>query len=347
MALTTVDGLPELTVDLTALTLQLERWKAPVGRVVELERLAGGISNVTLLVRGESGECVIRRRPFGTIPAKAHDMHHEFRVLSAMAGAGLPIPRVYGYSEDEGFIGAPFYALQFVAGLVLQERADAEQLTPEQRKLVSADLVDVLAELHAVPLASIGIYQEGRGRNFVRRQIGRWHERWRARPHRDLPIVDEIAEQLSGLVPAEEDVTLVHGDYRLGNTIVNPRDGRPVKAILDWELSTFGNPLTDLAHLVAFWEPTGQQYSHRAQRIADAPGFLDGAELAERYSQLSGRSVSDLPFYLAYEHWRAVIIKEGVYQRRLEIGAPAAEAEEVRLGVDGHLAEAVARLAAA
>lgn len=347
MALIAVDGLPELTVDPAALTRRLARWEAPVGRVVELERLAGGISNVTLLVRGESGECVIRRRPFGTIPARAHDMHHEYRVLSAMAGTGLPIPRVYGYCEDEDCVGAPFYAMEFVAGLVLQDRADAEQLTAAQRGVVSADLVGVLAELHAVPLASNPVYQEGRGRHFVRRQIGRWQQRWRVRPHRDLPIVDELAERLCGLVPAAEDVTVVHGDYRLGNTIVNPHEQRPVKAILDWELSTFGNPLTDLAHLVAYWEPTGERYSHRAQHIADAPGFLDGAELAERYSTLSGRSVSDLPFYVAYEHWRAVIIKEGVYQRRLELGAPPEEAEEVRQGVDGHLAEALARLSAA
>ena len=345
MGKSVVVGLPGLSVDLDRLTEKLRGTGAPVGQILELQSLAGGISNLTLLVRGQGGECVVRRRPFGSIPARAHDMHHEFRILTALSKFDLPIPRVFAYFDDEDTLDAPFYAMELVRGIVAQDRSDAEALSNKRRALVSEDLVRVLAELHAVPLASIETYQPGRGLNFVRRQIHRWQERWQARPHRDLPVVDELAEALRSLVPSDEEVTLVHGDYRLGNTILDrSAPGRPVKAVLDWELSTFGNPLTDLAHLIAFWEPTGEHYSHRAQHIAEAPGFLSGAELANHYSAISGRAVHDLQFYLAYEHWRAVIIKEGVYQRQLEVGAPPAEAAGTKVGVDGHIREAVARL---
>lgn len=340
-----VPGLPELDMNVGYLGAFLRECGAVDGDVTAVRVLAGGISNVTMAVETTGGACVVRRRPFGTVPAKAHDMHHEFRVLSALSGTELPVPRVFAYCEDESLLGAPFYAMELVAGTVPQEREDAERFTPGQRTAMSEDLVRVLAQMHALPVTDISTYREGRGARFVARQIDRWHERWSMRPHRELPIVDELASRLRLLVPDDEGVTLVHGDFRLGNLIIDFGGERPVAAILDWELSTFGNPLTDLAHLVAYWEPTGDIYSHKAQHIAKAPGFLTGDQLADLYSTLSERSVEHLPFYLAYEQWRAVVIKEGVYQRRLEIGAPQAEAEDARRGVDSHIAEAIERLA--
>ena len=173
----------------------------------------------------------------------------------------------------------------------------------------------MLDRLHQVDPLAVGLGDLGRPEGFVARRIGRWLKQWRSSRHRDHELVEPLGARLAAGVPARTDSTLVHGDFRLGNMIANPGTGAPVAAVLDWEMSTLGDPLTDLAHLLVYWDRTRGRTTHESQTIAEHPGFLTSEELAGLYGRLSGRELEDLPFYLAFEHWRASIIKEDIYTR--------------------------------
>jgi aminoglycoside phosphotransferase (APT) family kinase protein len=288
---------------------------APLGDTLEIDVLSGGRSNLTYRVRSGPHDYVVRRRPLGKVAKGAHDMAREHRVLAALQGQGLPIPRVYGYWDDEQVVGAPFYLMDYVPGSVFHTRADVADLSPEQARRVSEATVDVLDQLHRIDYAAAGLGELGRPDGFVARRIGRWLDQWRAGQHRDHPLVEPLGEQLAARVPAHTDSTLVHGDYRLGNLLVQVDDPPAIAAVLDWEMSTLGDPLTDLAHLLVYWDRTRGRLTHESQTIAEQPGFLGSAALAEAYAARSGRDLADLDFYLAFEHWRAAIIKEAIFVR--------------------------------
>jgi aminoglycoside phosphotransferase (APT) family kinase protein len=161
----------------------------------------------------------------------------------------------------------------------------------------------------------------GRPEGFVARRISRWTEQWRAADKREQPLVEKLGLDLARRVPTVTDSTLVHGDYRLGNMLVQ-LDPPRITAILDWEMSTLGDPLTDLAHLLAYWDRQRGRLTHPSQLIAERPGFVSSSTLAENYASLSGRSISAIDFYVAFEHWRAAIIKEGIFTRSRREGRP-------------------------
>lgn len=307
-------------VDQARLTARLAE-VVDLGGPLEVAVLSGGRSNLTYIVRSGPHDYVVRRRPLGPVAPGAHDMAREHRVLRALQGSGLPVPPVYGYFDDDTCVGAPFYVMGRVAGAVFHRAEDVATLTPAEARSLSDAVIDVLDRLHKVDVAAVGLAELGRPDGFVARRIGRWLEQWRRGPHRAQPMVEELAGRLSAAVPARTDNSLVHGDYRLGNLLVGFDESagvdRParVAAVLDWEMSTLGDPLTDLAHLLVYWEPTRGRVTHASQAIADRPGFRNGAELAARYAGRSGRDVSALPFYLAFEHWRAAIIKEAIVMR--------------------------------
>ncbi|WP_429428853.1 phosphotransferase family protein [Nocardia sp. GAS34] len=337
--------LPGLSVDTAGLSAFLSTCVPDAGPLTRIEPLAGGISNLTLLAECGPHQWVLRRRPVGNIPEQTHDMRREYETLRMLAATAIPVPAVYGYSDDSSLIGAPFYVMDFVPGVIVQTTEDARPLHASVRARACDEVVRILAELHAIPLSEFPTYQPGRSRDVMARHLQRWHDRWNDRPHREIPLIDRIAAELRRRLPTGEDLAFVHGDYRIGNMIIDPHGGQhPVRAVLDWELSTFGHPLTDLAHLLAYWEGTGAIYSHRAQRIAAEVGFPSAQQMTARYCSLSGRSVEHLPVFIAFEHWRAAIIKEAIYQRRVRLGAPQAETADTRSGVDSHVAEAAARL---
>jgi aminoglycoside phosphotransferase (APT) family kinase protein len=288
---------------------------APVGDAVEIDVLSGGRSNLTYRLRSGPYDYVVRRRPLGNVAKGAHDMGREYRVLAALDGSGLPVPRVYGYWDDEQVVGAPFYLMDYVPGSVFHRRSDVEGLSPAQARDVSEATIDVLDQLHAVDYVAVGLGELGRPDGFVARRIGRWLDQWHAGEHRDHPLVEPLGRELAERVPAHTDATLVHGDYRLGNLLVAVEEPPRVAAVLDWEMSTLGDPLTDLAHLLVYWDRTRGRLTHDSQTIAEQPGFLSAAELAERYAARTGRDLADLDFYLAFEHWRAAIIKEAIFMR--------------------------------
>ena len=288
---------------------------APLGDTLDIEVLSGGRSNLTYRVRSGPHDYVVRRRPLGKVAAGAHDMAREHRVLAALESTEIPTPTVFGYWDDELVVGAPFYLMSYVPGLVFHRRADVKQLDPAQAKAISEATVDVLDQLHRIDYAAIGLGELGRPDGFVARRIRRWLDQWRAGEHRDHPLVESLGAQLAEAVPAHADSTLVHGDYRLGNVLVQVDQAPKIVAVLDWEMSTLGDPLTDLAHLLVYWDRTRGRLTHESQTIVEQPGFLSSTELSERYAQRSGRDLSDLDFYLAFEHWRAAIIKEAIYMR--------------------------------
>lgn len=340
-----------MTVDLVALVDRdaLERFLAqvaPLDGPIEVDVLSGGQSNVTYSVRSGRHRYVVRRRPVGTVPAGAHDMAREHRVQAALQHADVPVPTVFGFCDDETIVGAPFYVMGLVDGQVFHRRDDVAALSPEQARAVSDAVTDVLDRLHRIDPAQVGLSDLGRPEGFVARRIGRWLDQWRRGPHRENPLIESVGAQLAASVPERTDSTLIHGDYRLGNMLVRVEDPVGVAAVLDWEMSTLGDPLTDLAHLLLYWESSCGRVTHESQAIAGHPGFATGAELAGRYAAASGRDVDSLGFYLAFEHWRAAIIKEGIFQRRLANPIDLADApDEIGASVGVHLEEAADLLA--
>lgn len=309
-----------------------------LGPELSIEVLSGGRSNLTYLLRSGSGEYVLRRRPIGSEVKGAHDMAREFRVQRALQGSSIPLAQVYDFCADEDVIGAPFYAMSRVTGTVFHRRSDVADISVKQARALSEAVVDTLDLIHRVDYIAVGLGDLGRPEGFVSRRIGRWLEQYRNGRHRDHPLIGPLGERLAAAVPSRADSTLVHGDFRLGNLIVRATSPSPVAAVLDWEMSTLGDPLTDLAHLLVYWDRTCGRLTHDSQTIAEQPGFLHAEDLAARYQARSGRDLSSLPFYLAFEHWRAAIIKEGIYQRALRSG----EAEGLEMGdtVPLHLEEA-------
>ncbi|MCW2621026.1 MAG: acyl-Coenzyme dehydrogenase [Frankiales bacterium] len=299
--------------------------------------LSGGLSNLTYVASTGGHQYVVRRRPLGAVPKGAHDMAREYRVQAALQGTDLPLARTYGFCADESVLGAPGYVMSLVPGRVLHTRADAADLTAGQAKAVCSDVVDTLVRLHAIDVEAVGLAELGRPAGFVRRRIAGWIAQWRAAEHRDLPLVEALEQHLLDAVPPHTDETLVHGDYRLGNMIIDVEHAR-IAALLDWEMSTLGDPLTDLAHLLVYWESSRGRQTHDSQTIAAQPGFATGAELVAAYATASGRDVSALDFYLAFEHWRAAVIKEGIYTRHVQ--GNQAGAEGVGDSVLRHLEEA-------
>jgi aminoglycoside phosphotransferase (APT) family kinase protein len=286
---------------------------------LRFDRIAGGSSNLTYDVSGGGGRrLVLRRPPLSHVLSSAHDMGREHRVVTALRATPVPVPVVAGFCEDESVNGSAFYVMDYVEGHVLRGPAETERVLGEgARRRAGENLVDVLAALHALDVDAVGLGDLGRRGGYVQRQLDRWHGQFlrsqeqerQADVHRPVPLVEEVHDLLRSRVPAQREVVVAHGDYRLDNTIVGA-DGR-IRAVLDWELCTLGDPLADLGTLLMYWSGTGTGQA----RPTSLPGFPTPAEVAERYAACSGRDVADLGYYVAFAHWRLACILEGVFAR--------------------------------
>lgn len=279
--------------------------------------IAGGHSNLTFRVTDSAGrDLVLRRPPLGHVLASAHDMNREHRIIAALRDTPVPVAPALGLCSDDSVNGAPFYVMDFVPGLVIRDRESAErQLTPEARRRASESIVDTMAAIHAVQPATVGLEDLGRHEGYIARQLKRWYGQWNQQKTRDLPSVDRVHDELMARIPDQGPATLVHGDYRLDNCMVD-RTGRVI-AVLDWEICTLGDPMADLGLLMVYWTGPGDDLSAWAGQACTAPGFLDRADMAERYASVSGRDVSHLDFYVTFAYWKLVCILEGVYARYL------------------------------
>jgi aminoglycoside phosphotransferase (APT) family kinase protein len=285
---------------------------------LRFELIAGGRSNLTYRVVDDEGLIyVLRRPPTGPLLPTAHDMGREHRIIAAMGPAGVPVPSALGLCTDAEVTGAPFYVMDFADGYVLRNEEEAVAgLDEPTRGIAARSLIDTLAQIHSLDVDQIGLGDLARREGYIARQLKRWYAQYcSARDEQSGPsveAVDRVHDEMVNRIPEQGPATVVHGDYRLDNTVVSA-DGNIV-AVLDWELCTLGDPLADLAGLLAYWAEPGES-SPLGSSPTRAPGFPPRSEVAERYAAVSGRDISELAFYVAFAHWKLACILEGVYTR--------------------------------
>jgi len=311
------------------------------------EIIAGGHSNLTYRVLSANGASfVLRRPPLGHVLASAHDMGREFRIISGLQHSAVPVAPALGMCDDAAVNGAPFYVMGYVDGHVVRDRTVAEAaLDVPARANASRSIVDTLAAIHAVDLGAAGLSDLARHEGYIPRQLKRWYGQWNQQKTRELPLVDEVHDALTGLVPEQGAATIVHGDYRLDNTIVS--DGGDIVAVLDWEICTLGDPLADVGLLQVYWTGPGDTATAWGGESTVADGFWDRPQMAERYAEVSSRDLSQLDFYVAFGYWKLACILEGVYARYVG-GAlgdrDLVELEPFRVQVDGAAVQAAEHL---
>lgn len=284
-------------------------------------RLEGGHSNLTFLIEdGEGTRAVIRRPPMGELLPKAHDMAREWSLISALADSGVPVPKALGFCDEVGVTGARFYVMGHVDGHPLYSAADAQRWVPEVlRTTLAHSFIDVLAALHSIDPEVVGLGGLGRHDGYIARQLSTWYRSWNASIEGagfDDARAHELQQYFMAHVPAQGPARIVHGDYGLHNTLVGA-DGR-VAAVVDWEISTLGDPLADLAYAMNQWAEAGDPPSPRGVPPTTLPGFPGRAHLAERYATGTGRDLSTLDFYVGFNRWKSAAIVHGVYARYLE-----------------------------
>lgn len=325
------------------------RWLAerlPLEPPVSATLIAGGRSNLTYrLIDARGRRWALRRPPAGALLSTAHDMGREWTVLTAVATTPVPAPTPAVLCTDEEVTGAPFYVMDWVDGIVPGNRAAAEQLSVEARSRLTLDLADVLAELHGLDPAAEGLAHWGRPGDYLQRQLRRWHRQIHDSGSAHLGLADAVHATLVRVAPVGTADTLVHGDFRAGNVMVNP-DGRIV-AVLDWELATLGHPLADLGWLLASWASVDGHLPSVTETPSALPGFGTRAELVARYGRRSGRDVRELTVYEAFARWRSACISAGVRARYLAgiMGSDDFDADDLATRVGEQLQAAAALLA--
>ncbi len=278
------------------------------------ELITGGASNLTFQVSDDNGgRWVLRRPPTGHVLASAHDMAREHRIIAALADTAVPVAPAIGLCQDAAVNGADFYAMGFVEGEIIFDLADGEAYDIGKRRGLAESLVDTLVDLHALTPAAVGRGDLGRTEDYCARQLRRWKRQVDEGSDRDLPLFHEIHTRLVEGIPPQQGAGIVHGDYRLDNCMTG-KDGS-IAAVLDWELCTLGDVLADLAGMVMWW---GDDPDARG-RLGDVPtkaeGFGTAGDVVARYAARSDRDLSDIPWYVAFQHWRLAAISEGVRVR--------------------------------
>jgi aminoglycoside phosphotransferase (APT) family kinase protein len=282
------------------------------------ELIAGGRSNLTYRVIDQAGQAyVLRRPPTSHVLPTAHDMGREYRIIAALGPAGLPVAPALGYCDDESVTGRPFYVMGYVEGHILRDAESAGKLLDEAgRRRAGESLVDVLADIHAVDVDAVGLGDLGRKEGYIQRQLKRWYGQYqqsREMGGPEVPAVDRLHDFLSGRIPEQGRAAIVHGDYRLDNTILS--DDGSVRAVLDWEICTLGDPMADVGLLMVYWAEPGEETPALLLAPTAQRGFPDRAAMRERYAAKSGRDLGDLDFYVAFGYWKLACILEGVYAR--------------------------------
>lgn len=303
-------------IDLESVTAWLDANVDGLEAPYDFSLIEGGRSNLTYMVTDGNGRCfVLRRPPLGHVLATAHDMAREHKIISAVGTTNVPVPQTLGLCSDDSVNQAPFYVMDFVDGVVLDSPEKGAELSVEQRELVAFNLIDVMADLHAVDVDAVGLGDLARREGYVERQVKRWTRQWADSRTRDLAAIDEVAELLAASIPEQQSVSIAHGDYRLGNCLTDLENNRIV-AVLDWELCTLGDPLADLGYLGVYWaDPEGN--GQRSNDPTGAGQFPPYEQLVERYAARTGRDVSNIPYYVAFSAFRLAVISEGVYARYL------------------------------
>jgi len=277
--------------------------------------IAGGHSNLTYrCVDSEGKAYVLRRPPLGHVLESAHDMGREHKIVSALQGSAVPVAEICGLCKDVAVNEAPFYVMRFVEGIVFNGIEDAQQFSMGERAGIASHVVKILADLHAIEPDDVGLGDLGRKEAYLARQLKRWTKQWEATKTHEIPEMEECARRLADL-PEQIGASIVHGDYRVGNMIMQ---GPRVQAVLDWELCTLGDPLADVGYLLNSWIQPGEEGGD--EHPIGAGGFSTREDIAAAYADATGRDLSGINYYRAFQHWRLAAIGQGVYKRYL-VGA--------------------------
>jgi aminoglycoside phosphotransferase (APT) family kinase protein len=291
---------------------------------IQAETVGEGHSNITYLIRRDGGEWVLRRPPRPPLPPSAHDVLREARLLSAVQDADVRTPRVLAACDDESVIGAPFYVMEKVEGDVMVGDIPERLDTPAEHGRIAAELIDALVEIHAVDWEGAGLEGYGKPTGYLERQVRRFSGLWEHNATRPVPELDETTAWLGANVPESGAATIVHGDYRLGNTMFAPGTPARLVAIFDWELATIGDPLADVGYMTATYAQPGDEADAEGETpifalnaVTTRAGFPTRDELIARYEERSGRSMSDVRWYQTLALWKSAVFLEGSYKRLL------------------------------
>jgi aminoglycoside phosphotransferase (APT) family kinase protein len=314
-----------------------------VAREPAVAQFPGGHSNLTYLLRFGDVEVVVRRPPFGPVPPTAHDMAREFRWLSAMHAVFPLAPRPYLLCEDLDVIGAVFYAMERRRGIVVRAEEPAALAHPEARRRLSQALIDTLADLHAIDVAASGLSALGKPAGFVERQVRGWSDRWHRSKTTPLPEMDALAEWLRDHLPGDPPTpSVVHGDFKLDNVMLDPDDVGRIVAIFDWEMSALGDPLVDLGIVLTYWSPTAPPEQRDAlTTVTHRPGYFTRDDIIERYAARSGRSLSGIRYYEIFAVFKIAVVIQQIYYRYVQ-----GQTTDARFATFGARVEYMARHAA-
>ena len=301
----------------------------PSWKDVSVTLIAGGKSNLTYRLDSPAGSLVLRRPPLGQILPTAHDMGREYRVMSGLNQTDVPVPTMRHFCEDAAVLGQPFYVMERVEGHIVTTAFPAGYAdAPEDKAKVADGLIDVLARLHSVDYASVGLGEFGRPDGYMARQVKRWGQQWDATRIEGMDFVDVLAKDLADRMPTSQRNTIVHGDYRLDNTMLHPTEVGLISAVLDWEMSTLGDPLADLGILLVYWlqsDDTGVRSGGSVvSAVTGSPGFPTRQQVAEAYAAKSGLSIDDLPWYLSFGFFKLAVVCAGIVMRA-KLGAMVGE----------------------
>ncbi|HEU0250660.1 MAG TPA: phosphotransferase family protein [Solirubrobacteraceae bacterium] len=290
---------------------------------IHAQPIGDGHSNVTYLIQRDgdpthAAEVVLRRPPRGPLPPSAHDVLREARLLRALQSTAARVPKVLAVGDDETIIGSPFYVMERVPGEVIVWQTPPALDTPEQRRRIGEELIDALVEIHAVDWRAAGLEGFGKPTGYLERQLRRFGGLWEHNRTRELPEMERVATWLGENLPESGPASIVHGDYRVGNTIFAPQAPARLVAVLDWEMATIGDPLADIGYMCMFWtEADDPAEGLRAAlgNVTRAEGYPTRAELIARYEEASKRSMTDLRWYVTLALWKSAVFMEGNYKR--------------------------------
>ncbi|MCE4267558.1 phosphotransferase family protein [Rhodococcus globerulus] len=281
--------------------------------------IAGGRSNPTYQVTDGDNQWILRRPPHGLVLESAHSMQREYRVIQALAGTTVPVPRVVLTCEDPSVIGASFYLMEQLDGRTIQNREQTEELSEAERHRLTEAVLSTMVALHKVDPADVGLEEFGRADGFLERQLRRWRTQWNAAHTVDRPEVDALITELAQSMPTQSRAGLVHGDFKIDNLMVGHSDPGQVVGLLDWEMSTLGDPLTDLGLLLSYWDEEGQPFHPLSAGMTALPGFGSRAELAIRYAESVGLDDMDvIDWYVSLADLKLAVIFEQIHVRHLQ-----------------------------
>jgi aminoglycoside phosphotransferase (APT) family kinase protein len=292
----------------------------PAWKDLSVSLISGGKSNLTYRVDSPAGSLVLRRPPLGHVLPTAHDMGREYRVMSALGGTAVPVPAMRHFCEDAEVLGQPFYVMERVEGhIVTTAFPEGYASRPEDKAKVSNGLLDVLAALHGVDYQPVGLGEFGRPDGYLARQLSRWSKQWDATRIEGMEFVDQLAAALTQQLPATQRSSIVHGDYRLDNTMLHPTEVGRINAVLDWEMSTLGDPLADLGILLVYWIQSDdggiRTGGSVVSMVTSQPGFLTRDEVAAGYAARTGADIGKLPWYLAFGFFKLAVVCAGIVMR--------------------------------